>query len=174
MRPTATALALLLLVSAGTCLGTGHHSNTVMKVEGFLADIYCIKSGKAKDGANMITNPEDHSAHCAALTVCVPDGYTILTAPTSGQTTYGKMYNLTAAGNTAAYDYLKALDGSTKNLLVTMNGKMDSTDKFEIVGDSSNTFGDMTSGSASTTSGAAQSLLSFLSKALVAFLVLLF
>jgi hypothetical protein len=87
---------------------------------GYLADIKCVEKGTAADGANMSTNPEDHTVMCALMKPCIRSGYTLLVKNASG--TYDS-FPLDKRGNKMAVEYLR----STKkmdNILVNINGSM--------------------------------------------------
>jgi hypothetical protein len=78
---------------------------------GYLVDIYCLnRAGSiALDGANMITNPEDHTIHCLRLTICKNSGfvYTSNKNPASAAiASYSTDFTLDAASNTNAIAWL--------------------------------------------------------------------
>jgi hypothetical protein len=54
---------------------------------GYLADNLCIDHGVAADGANMKTNPEDHTVHCALIEPCIDSGFAVMVKNGSGEFT---------------------------------------------------------------------------------------
>ena len=85
---------------------------------GYLADILCVDSGTAADGANMATNPEDHTVMCALMKPCIESGYTLLVKNSSGGF---DSLPLDKKGNKLAVKYLKKTD-KIDNIYVTITG----------------------------------------------------
>jgi hypothetical protein len=109
-----TAIMCVLILACPAAAAVETHT-------GHLADRYCVDKVVAPDGANMMTGPAAHSVECALLAACQASGFTLL-MQTPGQTSYGDMYNLTAAGNIAAIAYLSTLPTARKNILVHVTG----------------------------------------------------
>jgi hypothetical protein len=53
---------------------------------GYLVDVTCGTMGKGMDGANLATNPEDHTLHC--LEVCAASGFGVMTYNEDVETYY--------------------------------------------------------------------------------------
>ena len=87
---------------------------------GYLADILCVDSGTAADGANMAMNPQDHTVMCALMKPCIKSGYTLLVKNPSGGF---DSLPLNKKGNKLAVKYLKNTD-KTDNIYVTITGTM--------------------------------------------------
>lgn len=51
---------------------------------GYLMDVTCGTSGKGLDGANVVTNPQEHTIHC--LDICAPSGFGIMVPNEDGET----------------------------------------------------------------------------------------
>ena len=87
---------------------------------GYLADILCVDSGTAADGAIMATNPEDHTVMCALMKPCIESGYTLLVKNSSGGF---DSLPLDKKGNKLAVKYLKNTD-KIDNIYVTITGTL--------------------------------------------------
>jgi len=87
---------------------------------GYMADILCVDSGTAADGANMATNPENHTVMCALMKPCIKSGYTLLVKNSSGSF---DSLPLDKKGNKLAVKYLKNTD-KTDNIYVNITGTM--------------------------------------------------
>ncbi len=73
---------------------------------GYLADNLCIESGTAADGANMRTNPEDHTVMCALMKPCIESGYAVMVKNGMGEF---DVYKLDRRGNKKAEDFIRSL-----------------------------------------------------------------
>jgi hypothetical protein len=91
----------------------GAHTHT-----GILADILCVDSGFAADGADMANNPENHTVMCALMKPCIASGYTLLVKNSSGSF---DSFPLDAKGNKMAVKYLKKTKNKD-NILVDIKG----------------------------------------------------
>jgi hypothetical protein len=74
---------------------------------GYLADNLCIDHGVAADGANMKTNPEDHTVHCALIEPCIDSGFAVMVKNGSGEF---DVYKLDKKGNKMAVQFLEELE----------------------------------------------------------------
>jgi hypothetical protein len=74
---------------------------------GYLADNLCIDKGIAADGTNMMTNPENHTLHCALYGPCVESGYSVMVKNDSGGF---DSYKLDRKGNGLAVEFLNGFD----------------------------------------------------------------
>lgn len=123
----------LRLIALALIVGTV--ATSALQFRGILADRLCVDGIVAADGANMITNPEQHSAKCALMPPCIASGYTLLTKPAPGQTVFGPMLNLTAASNRKAVAYLRSLffaDETRANLEVSVEGVLTPAGELDI------------------------------------------
>jgi len=87
---------------------------------GYLADLLCVNSGFAADGANMATNPEKHTVYCALMKPCIASGYTLLVKNSAGGF---DSYPLDDRGNQLAVKYLRKTQ-KKDNILVRIKGSM--------------------------------------------------
>ena len=87
---------------------------------GYLADNLCIDKGVAADGANMKTNPEDHTVMCALMEPCIDSGFAVMVRIGSGEY---DIYKLDRKGNKLAVEFLEELDREA-DLLVTVTGSL--------------------------------------------------
>ena len=104
-----------------------YHGETI-KHTGYLIDILCweLEGHVAIDGANLVTNPQDHSIHCMRdIEACRARGHGILREKKT-DCGYDLAYRFDEVGNQLALDYV---DSSTKidNVLVTVTGERDSS-----------------------------------------------
>ncbi len=88
---------------------------------GYLADLLCVNSGFAADGANMATNPEKHTVYCALMEPCIASGYTLLVKNSAGGF---DSYHLDDRGNRLAVNYLRKTQ-KKDNILVRIKGSME-------------------------------------------------
>lgn len=137
--PATTALLALATTALFLCSGAA-----AAQFRGYLADILCVDLIIAVDGANMITNPQGHSVGCALLPPCAASGFTILSKPSPGQTTYGPMYNFTADSNAKAIAFLRSLHAVQPmrgSIDVTVEGTIVAGGKLQIAADIINDHG---------------------------------
>lgn len=107
----AAALFILTALSAAF-LFAGNEEFT-----GYLADNRCIDKGVSADGANMKTNPEDHTVMCALMQPCIDSGFAVMVKNGSGEF---DVYKLDKKGNKMAVEFLEELDrGDDINVQIT-------------------------------------------------------
>jgi hypothetical protein len=113
---TIVTIAIFILAALGAAyLYAGNETFT-----GYLADNLCIDMGKAADGANMKTNPEDHTVMCALMKPCVESGYAIMVKDGSGGF---DIYKLDKKGNKKAEEYIRNLHRED-NIYVHVTGTL--------------------------------------------------
>lgn len=119
MRHKILILSFLLLVLAASFSISAFAGSRAYT--GYLADNLCVESGVAADGADMATNPGDHTVGCALMKPCIESGYTLLIENSSG--TFDSL-PLDDKGNRKAVRYLKKLEraGKEDNILVSISG----------------------------------------------------
>jgi hypothetical protein len=100
---TIVAVAVFILAVLG---GFSLYAGSSQTFTGYLADNLCIEGGTAADGANMKTNPEDHTVMCALMKPCIESGYSVLVKNGSGGF---DTYMLDKRGNKKAVEFLKDL-----------------------------------------------------------------
>ena len=98
---TIVAVAVFILAALGAVSLYAGASETFT---GYLADNLCIESGTAADGANMRTNPEDHTVMCALMKPCIESGYSVMVKDGSGGF---DNYMLDKKGNKKAVEFIK-------------------------------------------------------------------
>jgi hypothetical protein len=111
----AAALFILTAVGALSLFAGGSESFT-----GYLADNLCIDNGFAADGANMKSNPEDHTVMCALMKPCIDSGYAVLVDDGSGGF---DAYKLDKRGNKKAEDFIRNLNRED-NIYVHVTGTL--------------------------------------------------
>lgn len=109
------ALIILAAVGAASLYAGGGETFT-----GYLADNLCISMGKAADGANMKTNPEDHTVMCALMKPCLESGYAVMVKNGSGGF---DSYKLDNRGNKKAEDFIRDLNRED-NIYVHVTGTL--------------------------------------------------
>jgi hypothetical protein len=114
---TIVAIAIVVLAAIGAVSLYAGGGETFT---GYLADNLCIKSGTAADGANMKTNPEDHTVMCALMEPCVDSGYSVLVKNGSGGF---DAYKLDTRSNKKAEEFIRDLNRED-NILVTVKGSV--------------------------------------------------
>ena len=90
---------------------------------GFLVDLYCWDkpNHKGVDGANLGTEPEQHTVHCLRdIQRCIDGGYALLEKK-AGATSYSLKYKLDATGNANILKLIKTTK-SIANFQVTATG----------------------------------------------------
>jgi hypothetical protein len=87
---------------------------------GYLADNLCIDNGFAADGANMKTNPENHTVMCALMEPCIDSGFALLVENGMGEF---DVYKLDSKGNKMAVEFLEGLDRKD-NIYVQITGSL--------------------------------------------------
>jgi hypothetical protein len=100
---TIVAIAIFILAALGAASLYAGANETFT---GYLADNLCIESGTAADGANMRTNPEDHTVKCALMKPCVESGYAVMVKNGSGGF---DSYKLDKRGNKKAVEFIENL-----------------------------------------------------------------
>ena len=105
MKHKITIVAIAVLILAALAAIT-LNAETGEKFTGYLADNLCLEGGTAADGANMRTNPEDHTVMCALMKPCIDSGYSVLVKNGSGGF---DTYMLDKRGNRKAEAFLKDL-----------------------------------------------------------------
>lgn len=111
------AAAALLIFTAFAAVSALADTETFT---GYLADNLCLESGVAGDGANMNTNPEDHTKMCALMKPCIRSGYSVLVKNSSGGF---DAVPLNKKGNKMAVKFIENLH-RTDNLYVHVTGMM--------------------------------------------------
>jgi hypothetical protein len=111
------AAAALLIITAFAAVSSFADTETFT---GFLADNLCLESGTAADGANMNTNPEDHTVMCALMKPCIQSGYSVLVRNSSGGF---DAIPLDKKGNRMAVKFIKGMDRND-NIYVQVTGTM--------------------------------------------------
>jgi hypothetical protein len=97
------AVAVLVLTALAV---VSLYAESGQKFTGYLADNLCIEGGTAADGANMRTNPEDHTVMCALMKPCIESGYSVLVKNGSGGF---DSYMLDKRGNRKAEAFIREL-----------------------------------------------------------------
>ena len=105
MRHKITIVAITIFILAALGAASLYAGNETFT--GYLADNLCIESGTAADGANMRTNPENHTVMCSLLNPCVESGYAVMVKNGSGGF---DIYKLDKRGNKKAVEFTKNLD----------------------------------------------------------------
>ncbi len=100
---TIVAVAILILAALGA---VSLYAGMDETFTGYLADNLCIESGTAADGANMRTNPEDHTVMCALMKPCIESGYAVMVKNGMGEF---DVYKLDRRGNKKAEDFIRSL-----------------------------------------------------------------
>jgi hypothetical protein len=100
---TIVAIAIFILAALGA---VSLYAGANETFTGYLADNLCIESGTAADGANMRTNPEDHTVKCALMKPCVESGYAVMVKNGSGEF---DVYKLDKKGNKKAVAFFENL-----------------------------------------------------------------
>ena len=100
---TIVAVAILILAALGA---VSLYAGMDETFTGYLADNLCIESGTAADGANMRTNPEDHTVMCALMKPCIESGYSVMVKNGMGEF---DVYKLDRRGNKKAEDFIRSL-----------------------------------------------------------------
>lgn len=119
MRSKITTLAIALFIF--TAIATIPVFSDAETFTGYLADNLCIESGTAADGANMRTNPEDHTVMCALMEPCIKSGYAVMVKNGSGGF---DVYKLDRKGNKMAVKYLENLH-KQKDIYVAVTGTLE-------------------------------------------------
>lgn len=116
---TIVAVAILILAALGAVSLYAGMNETFT---GYLADNLCIENGTAPDGANMRTNPEDHTVMCALMKPCIESGYSVLVKNGMGEF---DAYKLDRKGNKKAEDFIRSLNREADiyvNVVGTLRG----------------------------------------------------
>jgi len=100
---TIVAFAVIILAALGTI---SLYAGAGETFTGYLADNLCLESGTAADGANMRTNPEDHTVMCALMKPCIDSGYSVMVKNGSGGF---DNYMLDKKGNKKAVEFIQNL-----------------------------------------------------------------
>ena len=114
---TIVTVALIILAVVGA---TSLYAGGSEKFTGYLADNMCIMAGTAADGANMKTNPEDHTVMCALMKPCVESGYAVMVKNGSGGF---DTYKLDSRGNKKAEAFIRDLHRED-NIYVHVTGTL--------------------------------------------------
>eukprot|EP00039_Didymoeca_costata_P026225 m.15335 g.15335 ORF g.15335 m.15335 type:complete len:197 (-) comp5361_c0_seq1:74-664(-) len=124
-------LAFLLIVGSIDVVGAqcaAAPGATEIEVEGFVADIFCLKRGTSLDkNLNMFLYPENHTLHCLVeVGVCVESGYAIMKEPAQGESEYGVSYALDDSANaevvTAGLNKIKASSAAQQGFIGKFKG----------------------------------------------------
>ena len=100
---TIVSIAVLMLAAVAAI---SLYAESGEKFTGYLADNLCLEGGTAADGANMRTNPEDHTVMCALMKPCIDSGYSVLVKNGSGGF---DTYMLDRRGNRKAEAFIREL-----------------------------------------------------------------
>jgi len=96
-------------------------------ITGYLVDNFCweMEDHIAIDGANLETNPGEHSVHCLKdIKSCVDSGYAIIVNEgTTANPSYERKYKLDSAGNTRALNLLRTTTAMNE-YMVTATGSV--------------------------------------------------
>lgn len=86
-------------------------NSTPRAATGFVIDFECWNKPNhiAIDGADLVTEPEKHTAHCLLLSVCKKSGF-FLYDTVGNSTTYTNVGTLDADGNNKMITYLESRD----------------------------------------------------------------
>jgi hypothetical protein len=87
---------------------------------GYLGDNLCIDSETAADGADMFSNPEDHTVMCALMKPCIKSGYAVMVKNGTGGF---DVYKLDRKGNKMAVKFIESLD-RTADIYVQVMGTL--------------------------------------------------
>ncbi len=89
----------------------------VEEFTGYLVDVTCGLTGKGLDGANLVTNPDDHTMHC--LEACAASGFGVMLENSDGETF--KFVKFDGMGNNLSNEILSNMTENT-SAFVTARG----------------------------------------------------
>jgi hypothetical protein len=119
MKHKLTIISVAVLILAALA-AVSLYAGSGQKFTGYLADNLCIESGTAADGANMRTNPEDHTVMCALMKPCIESGYAVMVKNGSGGF---DSYMLDKRGNKKAEAFIRELNRED-NIYVHVTGTL--------------------------------------------------
>ncbi len=118
MKRKIFTLAVTMIIFSSLSLVSAFADEGIHTQTGLSADILCVDSGVAADGADMVNSPEDHTVMCALMKPCIASGYTLLVKNSSS--VYDS-FPLDAKGNKMNVKYLKKTK-KKDNILVDIKG----------------------------------------------------